>query len=84
VATDITDRRHVQQALGTARFITGHGQQDRTSNRSRGIELKQVINSATNLIQKNFGYYHVGFFIPDWNRGELVMRSSSGFFSELS
>jgi len=82
VASDITDQRLIQQALerraSQLAMVNKIGEQI-----AAAMDLKRVIDSATTLIQKSFGYYHVGFFIPDWNRGELVLRSSSGFFSEF-
>ncbi len=47
------------------------------------IELANVLDSAAQLIQENFGYYHVAIFTPDREEGELIMRSSSGAFSDM-
>ena len=82
VATDVTDRRRVEEALerraSQLTLLNYIGEQIAAI-----IELKNVMDSATRLIQKHFGFYHVAIFTPNFERGELQMRSTSGAFSEL-
>jgi PAS domain S-box-containing protein len=82
VISDITERRQVEEALerraSQLTMVNKIGEQI-----AGAIELKRLLESAAQLIQKNFGYYHVALFIPDWSRGELEMRAASGSFSEL-
>ena len=46
-------------------------------------DLDKVLDSATHLIQVNFGYYHVALFLPEPSQKELVMRAASGAFSTV-
>lgn len=82
VASDITERRQVEQALerraSQLAVLNYIGEQIAST-----IEIQKVLDSATHLIQKHFGYYQIGIFIPDWDREALYMRSSSGAFSDL-
>ncbi len=82
VATDVTDRRRVEEALerraSQLTLLNYIGEQIAAI-----IELKNVLDNATRLIQKHFGFYHVAIFTPNFERGELQMRSASGAFSDL-
>jgi len=82
VATDVTDRRKVEEALerraSQLTLLNYIGEQIAAI-----IELKNVMDSATRLIQKHFGFYHVAIFTPNFEQGELLMRSTSGAFSDL-
>jgi PAS domain S-box-containing protein len=82
IATDITERMQVEEALerraSQLTLINFIGEQIASF-----IEPNSLIDSATHLIQKHFGYYHVAIFTPDQQHRELVLRSTSGAFSEL-
>ncbi|MFQ6100225.1 MAG: GAF domain-containing protein [Anaerolineae bacterium] len=47
------------------------------------LELDSVMDRAARLVQENFGYHHVGLFILDRERGELLMRARAGDFAHL-
>ena len=82
VGNDITERRNVEVALerraSQLALLNFIGE-----TMAATTDLKQLFDSATALIQKNFGYYHVAIFTPDWEQVNLVMRSTAGAFSEL-
>jgi PAS domain S-box-containing protein len=44
------------------------------------LDLKTVLNTSVDLVQKRFGYHHVALFILDEERQALVMQASSGLF----
>ena len=80
--TDITEHKQVEEALerraSQLTMLNIIGEQIASV-----IELKSVLDNAPRLIKKHFGYYHVAIFTPDYSRGELIMRSTSGAFSEF-
>ncbi len=82
VATDVTDSQRVEEALerraSQLALLNYIGEQI-----AAVIELKSMLDSATRLIQKHFGYYHVAIFTPNLERGELQMMATSGAFSDL-
>jgi PAS domain S-box-containing protein len=82
VITDITERKQVEDSLErrASQLATLNYIGERIA---EFIELDSLFNSAVQLIQKNFGYYHVGIFTPDLRWNMLIMRANSGAFSEL-
>jgi len=46
-------------------------------------ELDEVLEIATRLVQKSFGYHHVAIFTKVPLRDELVMKTRSGVFDDL-
>jgi PAS domain S-box-containing protein len=46
-------------------------------------DLGSVLERAAHLAQESFGYHHVGLFVVDRERGELVMRAKAGDFADL-
>jgi PAS domain S-box-containing protein len=82
VLSDVTERRRVEEALerraSQLALLNYIGEQI-----AAVTELKNVLDNAARLIQNAFGYYHVGIFTPDFERGELLMRATSGSFAEL-
>jgi signal transduction histidine kinase len=42
------------------------------------IESSQLMKQVVNLLQKNFGYYHVQVYIVDPESGDLVLREGTG------
>jgi PAS domain S-box-containing protein len=82
VLTDITEQKQVEEAL--ERRASQLAMLNFIGERIAAvIELDSLFNSAVRLIQKNFGYYHVGIFTPDPRWNMLIMRSNSGAFSDL-
>ncbi len=47
------------------------------------LELEEVFDRVTSLVQTTFRYHHVGIFTLDNDDRELVMRARSGDFAEL-
>jgi PAS domain S-box-containing protein len=47
------------------------------------LELEQVFDRVTTLVQENFGYHHVGLFTLDSEQQVLKMRSKAGAFAHL-
>jgi GAF domain-containing protein len=47
------------------------------------LDVDSVLARAVLLVQAGFGYHHVGLFILDRERGELVMRTRAGDFADL-
>jgi PAS domain S-box-containing protein len=47
------------------------------------LDLEVVLEDAVRLVQESFGYHHVGLFIMDCQRDELVMRARAGDFTHL-
>ncbi len=82
VATDITEQRMVEDALerraSQLAMLNYIGEQI-----TAAIELDSVLDSATQLIQRHFGYYHVAIMLPNPERDELLLRSTSGAFTEV-
>lgn len=42
------------------------------------LDPQELIKEVVNLLQKNFGYYHVHIYILDLETGGLIMREGSG------
>jgi len=42
------------------------------------LDTDELINDVVNLLQKNFGYYHVQIYLLDSENGDLVLKSGSG------
>lgn len=42
------------------------------------IESNQLMKQAVNLLQKNFGYYHVQVYIVEADSGDLVLQEATG------
>jgi len=42
------------------------------------VESGQLMKQVVNLLQKNFGYYHVQVYIVDPESGDLVLREGTG------
>jgi PAS domain S-box-containing protein len=82
VLTDITDRKQANEALekraSQLDILNKIGEQIAAL-----MELDRVLDSAPHLIQKSFGYYHVGIFTPEHGSREMVMRSTSGAFTQV-
>jgi PAS domain S-box-containing protein len=82
VITDITDRQQIETALerrAAQLVLLNHiGEQIASE-----IDLSKLLDSAAQVIQTNFGYYHVAIFTPNPEQTELRMRSASGSFSAL-
>ena len=47
------------------------------------LELDILLDGTGRLVQKGFGYHHVGLFTVDHERGELAMRARAGDFAPL-
>jgi PAS domain S-box-containing protein len=47
------------------------------------LDLDNLLNRATQLVQESFGYHHAALFIIDRERQELVMRTKAGSFAHL-
>ena len=47
------------------------------------LDLQSVLNRAATLIQQSFGYPHVGLFLVDDARQEIVMRAKAGSYAAL-
>jgi len=45
------------------------------------LELDILLDGTAHLVQEGFGYHHVGLFIVDRERGELVMKARAGDFN---
>jgi PAS domain S-box-containing protein len=80
--TDVTEYHRAQEALEwqalQLSMLNYIGEQI-----AAVMELDSILNSATNLIQSNFGYYHVALFLPDHESSSLVMRSAAGAFTSI-
>jgi GAF domain-containing protein len=48
---------------------------------SSALEVHQILERTVQVIQKSFGYYHVGVYLPDEATGDLVLTASAGSFS---
>lgn len=42
------------------------------------LDADELITSVVNLLQRNFGYYHVQIFLVDPSSGDLIFKSGSG------
>ena len=42
------------------------------------LDPQELLEDAVDLLQKNFGYYHVQFYLRDLESGDFVMREGSG------
>ena len=42
------------------------------------LEPQELLKDVVNLLQKNFGYYHVQIYVLDPETGDFVMREGSG------
>lgn len=42
------------------------------------LDPQELLKDAVNLLQKNFGYYHVQIYVLEPEDGELVLREGSG------
>jgi PAS domain S-box-containing protein len=82
VLTDITERKQVEEALErrAAQLAILNFIGERIA---AVFELDGLFESAVQLIQSNFGYYHVAIFTPDVRWNMMVMRANSGSFSHL-
>ena len=82
VITDITERHQIELALerraAQLTLLNDIGEQIASE-----IELNKLLDNAAQLIQTNFGYYHIGIFTPNEAETEVHMRSSSGSYSAL-
>jgi len=47
------------------------------------LDLGQVLDRATHLVQERFGFHHVGLFTWAAGKGRLVMRARAGEFAPL-
>lgn len=47
------------------------------------LHLEDIFHRITSLVQRRFGYHHVGLFSVDHERGILEMRSRAGAFDHL-
>jgi PAS domain S-box-containing protein len=77
--TDVTERIQVEEALqrraSQLSILNAIGEKIAAL-----MDIKNVLDQATQLIQASFGFYHVALFIPDPGAHELIMRSASGAF----
>ncbi len=82
VMADITDRILVEKALerqaSQLKIINDIGEQI-----AQVRDLGQILDNAAHLIRTYFGYYHVALFTPQPETKHLIMRASSGAFSQL-
>lgn len=42
------------------------------------LNTDELINDVVNLLQQNFGYYHVQIYLIDYESGDAVLKSGSG------
>ena len=42
------------------------------------LDPQELLKDVVNLLQKNFGYYHVQIYVLDPETGDFVMREGSG------
>jgi PAS domain S-box-containing protein len=47
------------------------------------LEVERLLTQAVYLVHASFGYHHVGLFILDQERNELVMRACAGSYVSL-
>ncbi len=82
IMTDMTERHQIEQALerraAQLTLLNDIGEQIASE-----MELNKLLTNAAQLIQTNFGYYHVGIFIPNEAHTEIYMRATSGSYSAL-
>jgi len=82
IMTDLTDRHQIELALerraAQLTLLNDIGEQIASE-----MELNKLLANAAQLIQTNFGYYHVGIFIPNEAHTEVHMRATSGSYSAL-
>jgi PAS domain S-box-containing protein len=77
---DITEQRQAEQALEErARQLVLIN--DISRQVTNVIELDRLLDTTATLIQQNFGYDHVGIFIADPGRDELVLRAKAGEYA---
>jgi PAS domain S-box-containing protein len=79
---DITERKHAEQDVGQ------RAAQLALLNSISGeiaavLELDDVLNRATHLVQEVFGYHRVAIFTIDHEHGELMMNTRAGDFTSL-
>lgn len=79
---DITEHQQAEKALQrhAARLIMLN---DVGSRIAAELDVEQVLSIAARLIHEKFGYHHVGLFVLDRERNELVMRARAGAFTHL-
>jgi PAS domain S-box-containing protein len=82
VTTDITGPKRAAEAL-RRRAAQLALLNDVGSKISAVLDLAGVLNRTAGLIQESFGYHHVGLFILERERMELVMRARAGEFADL-
>ncbi len=79
---DITERIRAEEAL-----IQHVGQLELINQVSREItaelSLDVLLTKAAELIQESFGYPHVGLFLLDGKREELMMKARAGSYAAL-
>lgn len=82
ISRNITERKRTEQML-ERRVAQLALLNDIGSKITSVLELEQVFNRVTTLVQSIFGYHHVGIFTLDHDTRELVMRARTGAFSDL-
>jgi PAS domain S-box-containing protein len=82
IGVDVTSRQQAEQALEqhAARLALLN---DIGARIAAVLDLDELLNRATRLVQENFGYHHVAIFTLDRGRGELVLRARAGAFAHL-
>ncbi len=82
VMNDMTERRQSSEALArraTQLSILNEIGQDVTA----ALAVAEVLQRAAQLIHDRLGYQHIGIFLLDPARGELVMRARAGDFVQF-
>jgi len=82
VFTDITELKRAEEAL-RRRVAALVLLSDASRQIAAVLELDSLLDGAARLIQESFGYYQVGLFTMDRERGELVLGASAGDFTHL-
>jgi len=82
IVRDITERKRAEKAL-ERRAAQLELLNDIGGRIAAVLDLEDVIDRAVHLVQERFGYHHVGLFLLDHERDELVMRAKAGDFAAL-
>jgi len=75
---DITERRRAEESLArrAAQLLLINEIGRRVA---AELELDEVLDRATGLVQQSFDYHHVALFIVDRQREEVVLRAAAGY-----
>ena len=47
------------------------------------LDAEELLEDAVNLLQTNFGYYHVQVYVIDWETGDFILQAGSGELGKM-